>query len=100
MIYDRRWIESGMSECPSITKLRGATPLHYAVRFDNFLFAEFLLSKGAKITVDNGGEFYIWEWDFCCYKYAEAWYFIRNLAVIRISWYGCTISDYIFPRKL
>ena len=51
--------ESGMSECPSIlTKLRGATPLHYAVRFDNLLFAEFLLSKGAKITVDNGGEFF------------------------------------------
>ena len=45
-----------MSECPSITKLRGATALHYAVRFDNFLFAEFLLSKGAKITVDNGGD--------------------------------------------
>lgn len=53
-----------MSECPSIlTELRGATPLHYAVRFDNFPFAELLLSEGAKITIDNGGEFFLNIWN-------------------------------------
>lgn len=63
------WAACGSFEAPAVASLllkqnadlnakdeNGATPLHYAVRFDNFPFAELLLSEGAKITIDNGGD--------------------------------------------